>query len=289
MKTGGYSLATQLWKQFPTSEVYGSYGQGESEFLTSTYLYLNPRPMTRMSVETISGFSIFSGHFPYAARELMGEVTTATILRDPVERVISFLKHAQRFHNEHRGLSLEEIYEDEWYFPRFLDNHEVKILSMTADEMLIHSATDGWDEEGWIEEDQALLRLWREEPATLSDEQRLRFHNLAVPVITTAMGVYRLIGAPNTAVVDVDERRLRQATANLRDLDIVGVFEEYDEFMRTLSSTLGFDLSSRVRRNVSKEQEVSQDLRRRISSQLGPSLELYETARALVRERSNAS
>jgi hypothetical protein len=56
---------------------------------------------------------------------------TVTIVRDPVERTISYLKHCKRYHDQHRELSLEEIYHDPFHFPCFIHNHQAKIFAMT--------------------------------------------------------------------------------------------------------------------------------------------------------------
>jgi hypothetical protein len=279
MKTAGATLATQMWTHFDVGRMYG-YGATEIDFLTSTYLYVNPRPMAFLPRERIEGMQLFGGHFPYAAIELMGDdVRTITVLRDPVDRVLSFLKHAQRFHDEHRDLPLEQIYEDEWYFTRFLDNHEVKMLSMTSTEMLGHAPEDGWAAQGWSPDEQALLARWRETPEALEPDERLRFHELAVDNLSTARGIYRLLGAPNTITVEIDDARLRRAIGTLRQIDVVGVLADYDAFMRRLSHRVGFELDSTVRRNASADDEpVPTTLRRRIADDLGPSLELYAAA-----------
>jgi hypothetical protein len=78
---------------------------------------------------------VYTGHFPYLVSELMGlDLVTLTILRDPVERTISYLKHCKRYHERHRDLPLEEIYEDPFFFPCFIHNHQSKIFSMTPDD-----------------------------------------------------------------------------------------------------------------------------------------------------------
>jgi hypothetical protein len=286
MKTAGATLANQMWWQFPEGRVYG-FGARGAEFITRTYLYVNPRPLACMPPERVGDFLLFGGHFPYAARSLMGDrITTITVLRNPVDRVVSFLKHAQRFHEEHRGLSLEEIYEDQWYFDRFFDNHEVKMLSMTVDEMLAHSDRDGWAAQGWSPAQIDLLRRWRERPELLTDEERRTFHVLVVDDLGTARSIYRLLGAPNTADVVVDSSRLDRALANLANVDVIGVVDEYDQFMRRLSERTGLELDSGVRHNTSDEQPAPRALLRRIEANLGPSFELYESARELGRSRS---
>ncbi len=285
MKTGGTTLTKQFWRQFAPERIYGGYGSAEDNHIIYIYRYLNPRPLAQLGPETIARFEAFGGHYPYAARSLMGDpLLTLTVMRDPVDRVISFLKHAQRYQPEHRDLTLEEIYEDHWYFTRFFDNHEVKLFSMTMTEMLAHSAADGWDEEGWTESQQALLRRWREDSNSLTDGERLEFRELVAPLSDTR-AVHRLLGAPNTAEVEVDEARLRRAIENLESVDIIGLFEDYEGFMKVVSSRLGFHLDSRVRLNVGGSHTVSKALRARIASQNAPSLELYEAARKIATER----
>lgn len=40
---------------------------------------------------------VYTGHFPYAAREILGgDIVTVTILRDPVKRTISLLRQFRR-------------------------------------------------------------------------------------------------------------------------------------------------------------------------------------------------
>ena len=58
------------------------------------------------------------------------------MLRDPVDRTISYLKHCKRFHPQHRDLALEEIYEDGFVFPTLIRDHQVKIFAMTATDRL---------------------------------------------------------------------------------------------------------------------------------------------------------
>jgi Sulfotransferase family len=80
-----------------------------------------------------------SGHFPLCTTEFLdGEFATLTVLRDPVERTLSYLRH-QSEEPEGRGASLEEIYEDPWRFHTAIHNYMVKVLSLTPDE-----AAKGW-------------------------------------------------------------------------------------------------------------------------------------------------
>jgi hypothetical protein len=79
------------------------------------------------------------GHFPLCTVELLdAPFTTLTVLREPVERTLSFLRHHRRLTPEDRDKPLEEIYEDPFRFESLLHNHMVKMFGLTTGEM-----TDG--------------------------------------------------------------------------------------------------------------------------------------------------
>lgn len=85
--------------------------------------------------ERRASIRIYAGHFPFVASELVGgDLVTLAILREPVARTISYLKHCKQHHDEHRSLTLEEIYEDPQFFRSFIKDHQTKIFSMTADD-----------------------------------------------------------------------------------------------------------------------------------------------------------
>ena len=80
-----------------------------------------------------------TGHFPLCTTELLdGRYTTVTLLREPVERTLSYLRHHRKEEPADRDKSLEEIYEDPFRFKSFVHNHMTKMLSLTPAEM-----TDG--------------------------------------------------------------------------------------------------------------------------------------------------
>ncbi len=77
-----------------------------------------------------------TGHFPLCTTELLdADFTTFTVLRDPVERTLSYLRHHRDTTPADSELSLEEIYEDPARFRPFIENHMVKMLSLRAEEM----------------------------------------------------------------------------------------------------------------------------------------------------------
>ncbi len=79
---------------------------------------------------------VVAGHFPLCTTELLPvEFTTFTVLREPVERTLSYLRHHRLLVAEDRDKPLEEIYDDPLRFHGMVHNHMVKMFSLTTDEM----------------------------------------------------------------------------------------------------------------------------------------------------------
>jgi hypothetical protein len=131
MKTAGGTLRRQILANFDRAEVY-PLKRLDPDMRTANYGldYLTGLPPARRAQ-----IRVFTGHFPFVAVELLGmELTTITILRDPIERTLSYLRHCQRYHKKHRGLSLEEIYGDPFFHPSFIMNHQAKLFALTVDD-----------------------------------------------------------------------------------------------------------------------------------------------------------
>ena len=131
MKTAGGTLLQQILANFERERVY-PFGKYDPDLETANY---GIEYLTGLSAERRDAISVFTGHFPFVAVELLGmELTTITILRDPVERTLSYLRHCKRHHEQHRELALEEIYEDPFFFPCFIDNHQAKQFAFTVED-----------------------------------------------------------------------------------------------------------------------------------------------------------
>jgi hypothetical protein len=131
MKTGGASFRDHVYANFHPGEVYPV---PDADDMDRAWLveYLLGLPPERHAVTRA-----YLGHFPFVASELLRrDPVTLTLVRDPIARTISYLKHCKRYHEQHRGLSLDEIYRDEFHFPCFIHNHQTKIFSMTTDDKL---------------------------------------------------------------------------------------------------------------------------------------------------------
>lgn len=136
-KTAGTTLRDRLRASFTDEQIYPNATDG---------------PDARVSVISVSHLQerwaargeqirLLTGHFPVRTTELLGApFVTMTVLRHPVERTLSFLRHqAER---RQRGASedtpLVEIYEDPFRFRHMIQNHMVRTLSLSPEEMLEH-------------------------------------------------------------------------------------------------------------------------------------------------------
>ncbi|MGH8984202.1 MAG: hypothetical protein ACRDY6_10065 [Acidimicrobiia bacterium] len=131
MKTGGATFRQHVYANFRHGQVYPV---PEEDDMYRAWLvdYLLTLPPGRRAA-----IRAYTGHFPFVVSQLLDiDAVTLTILRDPVERTISYLKHCKRYHEQHRPLTLEEIYDDDFHFPCFIENHQAKIFSMTPDDKL---------------------------------------------------------------------------------------------------------------------------------------------------------
>ncbi len=61
---------------------------------------------------------------------------TATILRDPIDRTVSFLKHCRRYDPKFEGWELERIYDDRMTFEMLIENYQVKMFAMSLEDPL---------------------------------------------------------------------------------------------------------------------------------------------------------
>jgi hypothetical protein len=135
-KTAGSALRHLLMDHFGEPAVYptrGLDGRDPVELVLSTD-HLRERVLARGDE-----IEVITGHFPLCTTELLdGRHRTLTLLREPVERTLSYLRHHREKEPADRGKELEEIYEDPFRFHGFVHNHMTKMLALTPAEM-----TDG--------------------------------------------------------------------------------------------------------------------------------------------------
>ena len=135
-KTGGTSLYLRLPRVVGWEGLYPNESDGDPVAVApqlSIPVLLERWPQRRHEVR------IVAGHFPLCTTELLGEpFRVVTVLREPVERTLSYLRHHRQTTPADRDLPLEAVYEDPFRYEGMVHDHMVKMLGMTADEM-----TDG--------------------------------------------------------------------------------------------------------------------------------------------------
>lgn len=131
MKTAGTTLARHLQRQFPPIELYPSRGY-DWELVTDLEPYISVPRLTSVPEERREQIRIYTGHFPYMAAALVApDLRTLTLLREPVDRTVSVLKHFKRREERFRTSTLEEIYDDPQISRRYIQDYQTKIFSFT--------------------------------------------------------------------------------------------------------------------------------------------------------------
>jgi hypothetical protein len=145
-KTGGTDLFTRIGgdpsipldhnRWFDESAIYPNDTDGDV-FTVAPQLSVDQ--LVRRWKDRRDEIRIVLGHFPKCTVELLdADFTILTVLREPVERTLSFLRHHRRLIREDKDKPLEEIYEDPLRFDALLHNHMVKMFALRTEEM-----TDG--------------------------------------------------------------------------------------------------------------------------------------------------
>jgi hypothetical protein len=133
-KTAGTTLFRRLKQQFGAEAVYPM-----PQYQGNVEATLDVGLLAARFAEHRDQIRVVTGHFPLCTTELLGEdFTTFTLLREPVERTLSFLRHQREVAPEFAGAALEDIYAQPLMRDGLVRNHMVRMLSLTIEEM-----TDG--------------------------------------------------------------------------------------------------------------------------------------------------
>jgi len=140
-KAAGTEVRERMKRQFAPAQLYPDATDGDLITVgpqVSVAQLLARWPARKADIRVITG------HFPYATTELLdAEFVTMSVLREPVERVLSHLRHHRKLTPDARDRSLEELY-DEVLQPEFFHNHMVKVFSLTSAEVAESAALDRW-------------------------------------------------------------------------------------------------------------------------------------------------
>ena len=214
-KTAGTALYQRLLEHFPPEAIYPTRAEQKAHKAS-----LHVDLLCRRFRERRDQLRMITGHFPLCTTELLGvPFTTVTVLRDPVERTLSSLRDMREREPMFRGQPLERIYEEPIRFQCLIQNHMVKMLSITPDEMTDGALTALEMSDGHLERAQRNLveriDVWgvQEHFEELCAELKLRYGwDLGVPLI-----------ANPTKPFDVSEEfRERIASDNALDVDLYG-------------------------------------------------------------------
>jgi len=136
-KTAGTTLFRRLRHHFGPDGVYPTpIYQGDIEATLDVDLLVERFAAHREQIRVVTG------HFPLCTTELLdAEFVTFTLLREPVERALSFLRHQRQIDPRFAGAPLEEIYATPLFRDGLVRNHMVRMLSLTVEEMTAGALT----------------------------------------------------------------------------------------------------------------------------------------------------
>jgi hypothetical protein len=130
-KTAGTTLRDRFRASFPETAVYPNATDGKVGHSVISVSNLLERWAVRGDE-----LRVVAGHFPLSTVELLGaDFVTLTVLRPPVERTISYLRHQQRLNPRDRRGSLADVYDDPFRFHGLIRNHMTRMLSIGAAEL----------------------------------------------------------------------------------------------------------------------------------------------------------
>jgi hypothetical protein len=136
-KTAGTTLRDRLRASFPDEQIYPHASDGpDARVAVISVSHLQKRWAARGAQ-----IRLLTGHFPVRTGELLAvPFVTMTILRHPVDRTLSFLRHQaeRRQRGATEDTPLAEIYEEPFRFVHMIQNHMVRMLSLSPEEMLGH-------------------------------------------------------------------------------------------------------------------------------------------------------
>jgi hypothetical protein len=130
-KTAGTTLFLWLREYFDDAAVYPNDDDGPKIPSVISIDHLLDRWHRRRDE-----IRVVTGHFPLCTTELLGGgFRTFTILREPIARTHSYLRHHRATNPEGDRRHFEAIYDDPLRFHGLIHNHMVKMFSLTTDEM----------------------------------------------------------------------------------------------------------------------------------------------------------
>jgi len=134
MKTAGTSLVSYIRDAIPPERVYPCRGI-DFDDPGDTRVYMNVPRLLAVPEARRENIHVYTGHFPFMAHTLLrADLATITVLREPVDRVISILKQFKRTNPRFRDASLSQVYEDQGVFRWYVSNHQARVFALRPDD-----------------------------------------------------------------------------------------------------------------------------------------------------------
>ncbi len=133
MKTAGTTLRDRLIKSLSHAEVYPAKVDKSPDTFRELISVSHLLKCWEKRQKTIK---VVDGHFPLSTTKLFEQdFITIGLLRPPVQRTLSFLRHQKLWVSADKDKSLEEIYDDPVRFHGTVRNHMTRMFGMTWQQM----------------------------------------------------------------------------------------------------------------------------------------------------------
>jgi len=133
-KTAGTTLRDRFRATLPDRSIYPHRSDGPNilHAIISLSHLLERWQVRRDEIRLIAG------HFPLSTVQLLNaEFVTCSILRPPVDRTLSYLRHQKQVNKKDRCKSLEEIYDDPFRFNGLVRNHMTRMFGIGTEQMRV--------------------------------------------------------------------------------------------------------------------------------------------------------
>jgi hypothetical protein len=126
-KTGGTSFRHMLYELFPPEHVLAN----EADIHANGGRYINVEQLQRVAPERLATCRLLVGHLPLAAAARLGTAPQILVLlRDPIARAVSNLRHSQRV--KHIDLSLKDVLDVPGELTKAATNPQTRMLSFES-------------------------------------------------------------------------------------------------------------------------------------------------------------
>lgn len=131
-KTAGTTLRDRLRSHFPEPAIYPNRTDGRDK----GQLVISVEHLRARWAERGHEIRLLTGHFPLSVTELLGgDFVTMSIVREPVERTLSYLRHQKQLNPADHPKRLDEIYDDPFRFHGLIRNHMTRMFALASDEL----------------------------------------------------------------------------------------------------------------------------------------------------------